>query len=303
MNRHQLRLYIPFLFALLVLLGGCVLEQQTEYREYPVVETHLIAGRDLPPLYLSTSIPIDQEYEFDEVAVSDAQAEIHLLDANGEISQTLPYRYSQPGVFLPQTFVTHEVLSGRTYRLEVEIAGFDPIQAETTVPEAFDVVSDVPSSLVYQQDTLKVQIRRQAPSERPYVFLFQTVSDEPVVENLTPFYLDLIEREESEMDEIISNPSNPVNEANFTKIDAHTIEIQYPWIAAAFYGKNRIIANAIDSNLHDFLRSQGVQTGGSTLPPGEIPNPIYHIEGALGIFGSLSADTISTTILRPGPTP
>lgn len=291
------------LFALLVLLGGCVLEQQTEYREYPVVETHLIAGRELPPLYLSTSIPIDQEYQFDEVAVSDAQADIHLLDENGNVSLTMPYRYVQPGIFLPQTWVNHEVLSSRTYRLEVEIAGFDPIHAETTVPEAFDVVSEVPPSLVYQQDTLKVRVRRQTPSERPYVFLFQTVSDQPDTVNLTPFYLDLIEGGEIEMEEIISNPSNPVNEANFTKIDAHTIEIQYPWLAAAFYGPNRIIANAIDSNLHDFLRSQGVQTGGSTLPPGEIPNPIYHIEGALGIFGSLSADTISTTILRPGPTP
>lgn len=300
---NRLRLNFPTLVALLLLLSGCVLEQQTEYREYPIVETHLIAGHDLPPLYLSTSIPIDQEYDFDEVAVSDAQAEIHLLDENGDIALTMPYRHVQPGVFFPQPFVTHDVLSGRTYRLEVEIDGFDPIRAETTVPEAFDVVSEVPPSLVYQQDTLKVRIRRQVPSERSFVFLFQTVSDEPDTVNLTPFYRDLIESEETEMDEIISNPSSPVNEANFTTIDPLTLEIQYPWIAAAFYGQNRIIANAIDANLHDFLRSQGVQTGGSTLPPGEIPNPIYHIEGALGIFGSLSADTISTTILRPGPTP
>ncbi|MEX0593439.1 MAG: DUF4249 family protein [Balneolaceae bacterium] len=294
----------PTLLLLVLLLsGGCLLEDSPEYREYPVVETHLIAERELPPLYLSTSVAIDQEYQFDEVAVSEADVTLHLLDANGNSELSMSYRPVQAGVYLPQAWISHTVRPGRSYRLNVEIDGFDPIVAETTVPPVFEVISDVPDALVYQQDTLIVRIRRENESDRQQVFLFQTVSDEPEVENLTPFYRDLIEREQSEMDEIISNPSTPVNEANFTRVDPYTLDIQYPWIAAAFFGKNRIIANAIDRNLHDFLRSQGAQTGGSTLPPGEIPNPIYHIEGALGIFGSLSADTISTTILRPDPTP
>jgi hypothetical protein len=34
-------------------------------------------------------------------------------------------------------------------------------------------------------------------------------------------------------------------------------------------------------------------------PRGEIPNAIYHIEGGLGVFGSMAADTITTRFIRP----
>lgn len=48
--------------------------------------------------------------------------------------------------------------------------------------------------------------------------------------------------------------------------------------------------------MYDFVRSESVQLGGSTLSPGEIQNVITHVEGGLGIFGSLASDTIQTYI-------
>ena len=57
-------------------------------------------------------------------------------------------------------------------------------------------------------------------------------------------------------------------------------------------------ASAVDDNLFDFIRSQSVQQGGSTLAPGEIPNVLDHIEGGTGIFGSL-ARVSHETFVRP----
>jgi len=51
--------------------------------------------------------------------------------------------------------------------------------------------------------------------------------------------------------------------------------------------------------MYDFLRSQSVQTGGSTLSPGEIQNIDYNVEGGIGIFGSMASDTIAVNILEP----
>jgi hypothetical protein len=68
----------------------------------------------------------------------------------------------------------------------------------------------------------------------------------------------------------------------------------------AFYEDNLIVANTIDDNVYDFIRSQETQLGGSTLSPGEIQNVIYNIEGGIGVFGALASDTVQVYIKRPG---
>ncbi|HBQ58078.1 MAG TPA: hypothetical protein DD671_00195, partial [Balneolaceae bacterium] len=96
-----------------------------------------------------------------------------------------------------------------------------------------------------------------------------------------------------------NNSSGIINEANFQDNQDGTITLSYPWIGIAFYGVNNIVANAIDDNVYDFVRSQQVQLGGSMLSPGEIQNVIYHVEGGLGVFGSLATDTVTTFVSQP----
>ena len=90
-----------------------------------------------------------------------------------------------------------------------------------------------------------------------------------------------------------------MNESNFEISPDSSVILQYPWLAVAFFEENQIVANIIDDNIYDFVRSQSVQLGGSTLSPGEIPNILYNIEGGIGVFGSIAADTIQTYIKRP----
>ncbi len=123
-----------------------------------------------------------------------------------------------------------------------------------------------------------------------------------MVENLTPFYAQLLEDSDTPEEDLFlfsNNSSGILNEGNFEPNDDGSITIQYPWVGIAFFGENQIVANTIDDNVYDFVRSQQVQLGGSTLSPGEIQNVIYHIDGGIGVFGSLASDTVKTTVRRP----
>ena len=89
-----------------------------------------------------------------------------------------------------------------------------------------------------------------------------------------------------------------INEGNYEINENGTITVKLPWLAVAFFGPNRLTANALDDNMFDFIRSQTVQQGGSTLAPGEIPNVIDRVEGGTGIFGSLARSSYEVLITR-----
>ena len=59
------------------------------------------------------------------------------------------------------------------------------------------------------------------------------------------------------------------------------------------------MANAIDDNLYDFVRSQIIQQGGSTFAPGEIPNILERVNGAHGVFGSYARVSFDLFVKRP----
>lgn len=288
------------LLLLSVLLVACDPSANRDYQRYVVVESYLIAGHSLPPVLLSWSSPVEQEYRFQDAALPDADVRIQLLDSDGEPDETFPYQMVQPGIYQPAGLPTHRVQPRKRYRLLADIPEEGQVTALTAIPDTFRVISNVPESIVYQQDTLRIQISNSIATERQNVYLFQTTASDVRLDNMTPFYRDVVEGGDSTVEEFTNNASTPINEKNFQETEEGYIELQFPWIAAAFYGENRIIANSLDRNLVDFLRSQDVQTGGSTLPPGEIPNVISHIEGGVGVFGSFSADTISTRFERPG---
>ena len=88
------------------------------------------------------------------------------------------------------------------------------------------------------------------------------------------------------LEDVLVVESPPINEGNYEIQSDNTIDVKLPWLAVAFYGPTRTYISAIDQNLYDFIRSQDVQQGGSTLAPGEIPNVINRVDGATGLFGS-----------------
>jgi len=288
-GRNKL-LMIPLIMLLVAITQGCDLYPQDDYQEFYVVEAYLVANQELPQIRLSKTLPVNVEYSFEEAAVSDANVTVQLLDEQGNAETEVPYQLQSRGVFTPEVNLTVE--PERWYELEITFPNGDaPLRSQTLVPGTFETVEVASDSVVYQsEDQITITTTRSSYPGRQSYFVFSVRSEEPTEEKLTPFYLDIFNEGDEELSEYAINSSGIINEGNYEQNSDNTLTLRVPWLAIAFYEENEIIANAIDDNLYDFLRSQEVQTGDgpSTLPPGEIQNVIYNVEGGIGIFGSMA---------------
>lgn len=286
--------------AVLTLLG-CETYSQSDYEEFYVVESYLVANRNLQQVRLSTTVPAFEFYDFDENAIRNATVKVRLINQNGSGTESeFDYTMSDPGIYQPT--VAHSVLPTRTYELYVTVPNgslIDVISATAIVPDTFNVIGGVLDTLVYQSsEQLEVTLSESSYPGRQNVFVFTTISDNPTVSNLTPIYLDFYE-DDADLVEFSVNSSGLLNEGNFTQFPDGSVTIQYPWLAIAFYEENRIVATTVDDNIYDYIRSNDVQLGGSTLSPGEIQNVLTSVTGGIGLFGAMATDTIPTFIKRP----
>lgn len=289
------------LFGILLFASACdPINGPEDYREMIVIEAYLATGKTLPNIRISTTLPADEEYDFQKAAVNGASVRVLLAaEENGEPEEVFPYGQLDSGFYISRN-ETHMVIPNRTYVLEVEVSGHPKIEATTVIPDTFHITESEPEKLVYQsEEQLEVTLSPNNNPGRQNIYVFTTIAEETKMENLTPFYRGLVENEDRELESLFKNSSNLINAESFDMNEDGSINLLFPWLGVAFFGPNKIVANSLDPNISDFLRSQNVQLGGSTLSPGEIPNAIYHIDGAIGVFGSVSSDTLSVYIEQP----
>jgi len=254
----------------------------------------------MPPVGVSTTIATNQTYNFSDQAVGGATVQIQLLDDAGNPQKTYHYYMYAKGFYLPKEGGV--VQSMRKYRLIVLVPGYqDTIEASAIVPKSFRTVNNPPDSVVYQSgDGITLQVTPSYYPGRQTEYIASTVAQGALDSTrLTPFYADIFSRNSNnQLSDYQINNSNIINEKNFTVNSDGTITINFPWIGIAYYGANSLVLNAIDDNVYDFVRSQSVQTGGNTLPPGQIQNAIMHVKGGIGIFGAMATDTVNVYIKR-----
>lgn len=284
-------------------IASCDIYPQDDYEEFYVVEAYLVANRQLPEIRLSTTLPADEFYSIENAGVNNANVEVRLLKTGPEsnIEEIFTYSNSAPGTYTSDQ--THAVLPTRTYNLHVSFPGSqDIVTAHTVVPDSFKILEGVRDSIVYQSsEQLEITLSESSYPGRQNVFVFNALSQNPVPENLTPLYSEFYEDSEQPEEDLYNfsnNSSGLINEGNFEVNPDGTFTINFPWIGIAFYEDNLIVANTMDDNIYDFVRSQRVQLGGSTLSPGEIQNVIYHVNGGIGVFGALASDTATTFVKR-----
>jgi hypothetical protein len=286
-----MRQIIAFSTIILAIFTGCELYEQDGYTEYYVVESYLIAEGQLPPVRLSTTAPIDESYTFEDNALSNASVEIRLLDSDSSVVEIYPYSESNDGIYIPD--VNTEVQSQRLYQLHVVTNNGDTITSTTYVPENFRTVNQLQNRYTYQSDQ-QIEITTTPSSyitNRQTYYIFSVNAVDPDSSDLTPFYRDLVIEQDNDIENYYINSSGIINEGNYTRNENGNIELQVPWLAIAFYNLNDVVTTAIDNNIYDFLRSQDVQSGGTSLSPGVIQNIEYNVNGGIGVFGSMAADT------------
>lgn len=303
-------------------LGGCD-SASSEFVEETVVLGVLEEGLPPGPVTLSTTVPIDEEYDPIRAAVREADVQLEMLDDAGDAEETFFYTEDPdtPGLYrIDSEIATNPsfppVVGGETYRLVVRPEEGTEITAETTVPTAFEIVETPGDTVQYQynaqgppvrltlsenpglQSVYTVQVRAIAPrafeeqraeGETRYIEVVDTETYRP-----TPVVRDVLDCDEEES--VLVCDSDPIgavvgrspliNEDFYTILGDGTAEISIPWVAVGFYGPQEVSFYALDDAMVDFVQTQGVQTTPSTLSPGEIPNVTTNVEGALGVFGS-----------------
>lgn len=266
-----------------------------------MVESYLVAGSPLPDVLLSRTMPIKEKYSYEEAAINNASVEIRLLRPDSTIQQRYEYRLGDKGLYYAAN--PPLVKEQRLYQLFITLPNGDSIEAKTYVPGNFDTVNrnELPDEYLYQGDR-QIQLKvtpSQYLTDRQTFYIFTVNAISPDSSELTPFYRDLVFEQDNALENFSINSSGIINEANYDRNADNTISLKVPWLSFAFYGTNKVIINAIDDNMYDFLRTQEGQTGGPSISPGEIQNIRYHVNGGIGIFGSMASDTNRFRILRP----
>lgn len=306
---HDTTNVLRFNAALLICLAwfawGCDTVDPTDFEPEVVVEGYLEAGRRLPDLRLSRTVPLNATYDTEETGIRGAVVKIRLLDAAGGIEEEYDYRNSDAnvGMYFPATGWndTPIVQPLRSYELYIEAPGVPtPITSRTLVPDTFFVAGVSADSVEYRSSRqLTFELSPTQYPGRQNVYLITTVALDASEHTLTPFAEGLLTGSDFTFDDIRERTAPLLNESNFDKTEDGLVSIRFPWIGIYFYGRNEILVSAIDENLHDFVRSQSVQQRGSTLPPGEIPNVLEHVEGGRGIFGSYARAKVTVFVSRP----
>lgn len=297
---RAIRFYAPFLFALVA--TGCDSVGNQQLDTVFVVESILVAGQPLPPLLLSRVGDIDEKYLFE--AHAEPGAQVTVLVTGAVANETVRYQelIDVPGVYIPRNY-DYPVLPLHQYDLTIQPAtSTQPITASTVVPDTFSIASVSQTEVIYQSSN---QLRfRITPSHYPgrdqSYFIFVTEAVDAFESNLVPFAKERFDDGDGEsLEELRVNPSPIINEDNYEFNDDGTLNLRYPWVGINFFGPNIVHVNVLDDNLYNFERSRAVQEGGSTFAPGEIPNPLPHVNGAHGLFGSQARVSAQFTVIRP----
>ncbi len=283
------------LLFIAIATASCVDYNQDGYQERYVVASYQIAAEPFAEVVLTKSIPINQVYDFNAQAVSGATVSVRELAADGSVAAVIPYQLASPGKY--RAIDSAQLVKPLTrYRLEISIPGYDRlITATTLVPDTFRVRALNSTTLPYQsEEQFEANLTKsEYPGRQTYYIITTTALD--VSMGMTPFY----EQFNDNGRDVTTVSSGIIHQLNYIALPDGSINLKYPWLAVAYFGPNRITFFAIDDNVYDFVRSASVQLGGSTTSPGEIENVISNIDGAIGVFGSMSsASTVITVSAR-----
>jgi len=273
--------------------------------DVPVVDAVLVVGQPLPPLLLSRTQPADQEYSFRDAAISDA--DVRVIVADGDT-----VRYEETtwyGRYEPIDEMGRLVEPSATYRLRIETTEGELVTAVTTTPapievgewvllagsgnpedrvlrtfeELGDAVYDAPENqLVYPQGVLETQLQ-STPALGYQLALSSLDLDSDFV--IDPPFLD-----DEDLASIERDGSSPV-------IEPSEGNIRLPWFAVFFEGRHFYLVQSLDQNVFDLVRTtpqSGLGFGGNAGDNFE--RPIYHVEGGIGVFGSVSRDSVGLTV-------
>ena len=277
-----------------------------------VLDAVLIVGRPFPPIYLSrTSDPLGA-FSFPRVAETGAQLEIR---SGGERVAT----YSETGAAGTYDWrgspVFDVVMAETEYEVIATTADGRTVRGSTVTPPHFSVrewllladdgesVRDTlatfeeaggtafaRNNVVYADGVLEARF------DRPDVPAFQVAVRN--LEESSPLLVDpdfLSDEDLANLERSLSSPPLVADDST----------LRLPWLAIYYEGRTMIRVHAVDRNWFDLIRSTpGLDNGpgafafGGNLGEG-FEQPVFHIDGGIGLVGSASTDSLGFTVTAP----
>ena len=270
-----------------------------------VVDATLIVDQTMPPIFLRQTLKPNVIYtegiaaaDGAEVIITQGTTEYHYTEDDTTSGRYLPP--ANPPVITPQT----------TYGLLVRYAG-QKVRATTTTPDRISINEVVLLDEISLQDVRSLRTYKDTPPnvfsapENQVVyqeFLLETRFDRVDVQayqvgifSLDPgsdfvIVADFLDDEDYEdFERKTSSPPLEVADGN----------LRLPWFVIAFAGRHQIKVFAMDDNWYDFARSSPeLDNGGfGSLAGDSFERPIFRIDGAIGLFGSASVDSLGFVVL------
>ncbi|MDP8239087.1 MAG: DUF4249 family protein [Candidatus Hatepunaea meridiana] len=282
----SLILSVFFGLILMILTTGCETTptEVEKYEKEAVLTAFLTNGEPVSEVFLERIASIFDRYDFSDAAITGA--DIKIFDLNG--SDTLHFQDDpvSHGRYIPVAGDTLIPLGKHSYRIEASIPNGEFLWSETVVPDAFTSLDIV---LIDEDGTFyPVSSGDTLTRNDPYMFWRWSSVDS------AGGYLGLIVAE-TPRDSLVpldpnwdpNDPDDEIEDENrersgdmIMRNDATTVSV--PWIFFNWEGPNRIELRAISHSYYEYKFSL------MRVEMGMLENPIFNINGGLGIFAGSS---------------
>jgi hypothetical protein len=281
----------------------------------PVVDATLVVGKPFPNVYVTETLAPNQPFSYEAAGVRGATV---FIDGGGEV---VPYATSPillAGRYVP-VGAASDVQPNTTYQLTVTMPDGRVVTSTTTTPGDLRVrewvLLDSSGQNVLQTLTPYYAIPG-APEDTVYSLpenqltfsqglLEVRLENDPAIGYLvglqsldlgSPLLVDTSFLDEEDLDGFTRNNQSP-------PFDAVNDYLRAPWFAIYYQGRYKVRVFKMDRNWFDLARTDpvlgqggfgfGGEAGDNTVPP------LFHVDGGVGLFGSMAYDSIGFYVKAP----
>jgi hypothetical protein len=274
-----------------------------------VVDAFLVVGSPFPRITLTQTLAANVQYSLWNAALAGASVQVASARGTvyyGELNE-------QPGLYEPVSGALEPIQPGLDYALDIRTADGRHVQATTRTPAAFSVrdwllLDDTGTSVAETLATFAdygYTVFTRPENQLIYTQGLLEARFDPA--GITGIQVGLFSL--SPNSPLLIDPDR-VGEENLGRInssppfEAREGKVRLPWFAIFYEGNYILKIWTMDANWFDLARTDPVLRGGGFGFGGQagdsFERPIFHLEGAIGLFGSGSVDSVGV-VVHPRP--